>query len=194
MNKLKNELNKIANLTEQELSLIVNSMEKKEFKKGSIIHYGGEIMQDLYYLSSGVAKSSFYSENGAEFIWQLYFNFNNSHIKNAILDDCVSFYEQSPSELTFEALEDVALYKIPMQKLEEIYKQNCSWQKVALHLQQNAYNSAYKRVISMMSKDAKTRYNELVSKNPNIFNYVKSYHIAAYIGITPQSLSRLRKN
>ncbi len=55
------------------------------------------------------------------------------------------------------------------------------------------YASTYKRVISLMSESAEERYERLLREYPTIFSKVKSYHIASYLGIAPQTLSKLRK-
>jgi len=57
----------------------------------------------------------------------------------------------------------------------------------------NAYAISYKRVLSIMSEDAPQRFKRLLKENPSVFKNVKSYHIASYLGITPQSFSRLKK-
>ena len=56
------------------------------------------------------------------------------------------------------------------------------------------YASTYKRVLSLMGESAEERYVRLLKEYPTIFEKVKSYHIASYLGIAPQTLSKLRKN
>jgi len=193
VDKLRLEFEKMITISDAEWQEVVPLFKYRQFKKGEIFHYGGEIMNNVYYLSKGIAKSYFYGDNGKEFVWQIYYNHASLTVKNAMMDDCVSFYEQNDSLLTFEALEDVECYEISWKALEALYVSHSKWQYVGRVLTQGAYANAYKRIVSIMSQDSSSRYEALLAQYPNIFEYVKAYHIASYLGITPQSLSRLRK-
>lgn len=193
MNTLRAELEKMITISDEEWTDIVPLFKYRTFKKGEIFHYGGKIMQDVFYLANGIAKSYFYGEDGKEFVWQIYYNHASLTVKNTMMDDCVSFYEQSNSLLTFEALEDVECYQISWRDLEALYSSHIKWEHMGRMLTQTAYTNAYSRIISIMSQDSTSRYKALLAQYPNIFDYVKAYHVASYLGITPQSLSRLRK-
>lgn len=157
-----------------------------------MIHYAGDVMNRVYYIVSGVAKSSFLDTQDKEFIWQIYFNSGNKERKNIILDDSVSYVEQEGSFLNFEALSDVVCYYIEWKDLEVLFASDLKWQYLARMLTYEAYAISYKRVISIMGENATQRFLRLLKENPSLFEHVKSYHIASYLGITPQSLSRLK--
>jgi len=150
-------------------------------------------MDDVYYITDGVAKSYFIDSNGKEFIWQIYFNKGNKERKNITMDDSVSHFEKEGSFLSFEALEDVTCYSISWKNLEKLFASDMKWQFLGRMLTYEAYAISYKRVISIMSESATQRFERLLTENPSVFENVKSYHIASYLGITPQSFSRLKK-
>ncbi len=193
MQTLKQNLEEIITISDAEWQEVSKLFKSRYFKKHEMIYQGGEIMDVVFYLSNGVAKSYIYDAEHKEFIWQIYYNHAKLSTKSALLEDCVSYYDKTPSLLNFEALEDVECYEISRADLERLYESDMKWQYMGRMLTQSAYGNAYKRVVSIMTQNATARYTDLLNTYPNIFDYVKAYHIAAYLGIAPQSLSRLRK-
>lgn len=140
-----------------------------------------EIFTQCCYLEQGLARSYFYDSNDKDFTWLLYFRDDTANAINLFLDDSVGYYEKKGSMLNFEVLEDLVFQVIEIIDLDRIFKHNAF------------YSSIYKRALSIISESAEERYTRLVNDHPNIFNLVKSYHIASYLGIAPQTLSKLRK-
>jgi hypothetical protein len=95
--------------------------------------------------------------------------------------------------LNFEALEDSVFYTISLAELDEFLSKNKKWEHLArIWLHDTYFAATYKRVISLMSETAKARYERLLDEYPSITKQVKSYHIASYLGIAPQTLSKLK--
>ncbi len=172
--------------------MVKKLFKKEEYRTNEVIHFAGDIMDKVYYITEGVAKSYFLDQNAKEFIWQIYFNHGNKERKNITMDDSVSHFEREGSFLTFEALEDVTCYSILWEDLEHLFASNIKWQFLGRMLTYEAYAISYKRVVSIMRESATERFERLLVENPAIFEHVKSYHIASYLGITPQSFSRLK--
>jgi CRP-like cAMP-binding protein len=192
--KLRKELEYLGiEILDEEWKQVKNIFKKELYLENEMIHYAGDIMDRVYYITDGVAKSYFIDINGKEFIWQIYFNKGNRERKNIVMDDSVSYYEKEGGFLAFEALEDVICYSVSWKSLEILFASDIKWQFLARMLTYNAYAISYKRVLSIMSENATQRFQRLLKENPSVFKNVKSYHIASYLGITPQSYSRLKK-
>jgi len=195
MKYLRKELEKSIEIIDEEWKFISSKFKPKSSKKGEIIHYAGEIFSEIWYIKSGLARSYFIDNNGKDFTWQLYFNDGSMSKLNLFMDDSVSYYEQSGSLLSFEILEDAEFEVISMMDMDAIFDMNIKWQQFGRMMIHNTwYASTYKRVISLMSENAEERYQRLLREYPTIFEKVKSYHIASYLGIAPQTLSKLRKS
>ncbi len=165
----------------------------KHFKKGTTVHHAGNVFSEIWFIKSGLARSYFSDMNGKDLTWQLYFRGNSKHGLNHFMDDSVSFSEKAGSMLNFEVLEDSVFYVASLEAVNQFISQDKKWERLAKIWMHNTYYSAtYKRVLSLMSETAAERYRRLLDEYPFIFKQVKSYHIASYLGIAPQTLSKLK--
>jgi len=195
MNYLRAELEKSIEITDKEWEIVRSKFKPKSAKKGEIVHYAGDVFSDVWYIKSGLARSYFIDNNGKDFTWQLYFNDESMSKINLFMDDSVSYYEQSPSLVSFEILEDAEFEVISVADLDELFNMNMKWQHFGrMMIHDTWYASTYKRVLSLMGESAQQRYVRLLKEYPTIFEKVKSYHVASYLGIAPQTLSKLRKS
>jgi CRP-like cAMP-binding protein len=195
MQYLKKELEKSIEISDEEWEFIRSKFKPKSAKKGEIVHYAGDIFSEVWYIKSGLARSYFIDNNGKDFTWQLYFSDESMSKINLFMDDSVSYYEQSPSLVSFEILEDAEFEVIRIDDLDALFDMNMKWQHFGrMMIHDTWYASTYKRVISFMSETAQERYDRLLEEYPTIFEKVKAYHVASYLGIAPQTLSKLRKS
>lgn len=176
-----------------EWSNISGAVKKVTVEKGAVIHRSGDVFSDIYFVKSGLARSYFTDINGRDFTWQLYFRGRTKHGLNHFLDDSVSFYENTGSMLNFEALETSVFYTISLDDLDAFISMSKKWEHLTrIWLHDTYFAATYKRVISLMSETAKQRYERLLNEYPFILKQVKSYHIASYLGVAPQTLSKLK--
>ncbi|MCG7536543.1 Crp/Fnr family transcriptional regulator [Pseudoalteromonas sp. OOF1S-7] len=180
-------------VNDDEWDAACSMFETKHVKKGTTVHRAGDVFSEIWFVRSGLARSYLIDMNGKEHTWQLYFRGKSKHGLNHFMDDSVSFYEQTGSMLNFEILEDSVFYVAPLEELDKFISQQKKWAILARIWIHNTYYSAtYKRVLSLMSETAARRYERLLDEYPLIFKQVKSYHIASYLGIAPQTLSKLK--
>ncbi len=178
---------------DKEWSLACDGFNKVSVKKGAIVHLAGDVFSDIWFIKSGLARSYFTDINGRDFTWQLYFRGKSKHGLNHFMDDSVSFYENSGSMLNFEVLENAVFYVISLDELDKFISKDKKWEHLTrVWLHDTYYTATYKRVISLMSETVGERYERLLEEYPRIFKQIKSYHIASYLGVAPQTLSKLK--
>lgn len=178
---------------DKEWSLACDGFNKVSVKKGTIVHQAGDVFSDIWFIKSGLARSYFTDTNGREFTWQLYFRGKSKHGLNHFMDDSVSFYENSGSMLNFEVLENAVFYVISLDELDKFISKDKKWEHLTrVWFHDTYYAATYKRVISLMSETVGERYERLLEEYPRIFKQIKSYHIASYLGVAPQTLSKLK--
>lgn len=195
MKYLKKLITKHISIDEQEWNELTSKFKQVTVKKGTIISSAGDIFSDFYFIKNGLACSYFTDLNGKDFTWQIYFRGKSKYGLNYFMDDSVSYYENDASMLHFETLEDSVFYKISLKEMDNFLNNaDKKWEHLArIWLHDTYFSSTYKRVISLMSEDVEQRYERLLLEYPNIFNRVKSYHIATFLGVAPQTLSKLKK-
>ncbi len=181
------------NIEDDEWSYVCSELKLKTVKKGIIVHRAGDIFSEIWFIKSGLARSYFTDINGRDFTWQIYFRGRSKHGLNHFMDDSVSHYEQVGSMLNFEILEDSAFYVVGLDEMDKFLSTDKKWEHLArIWLHDTYFAATYKRVISLMSENAAEKYERLLDEYPSIFKHVKSYHIASFLGVAPQTLSKLK--
>ena len=195
MKYLKKLITKHISIDEEEWNELTSKFKQVIVKKGTTISSAGDIFSDFYFIKSGLARSYFTDLNGKDFTWQIYFRGKSKYGLNYFMDDSVSYYENDASMLHFETLEDSVFYKISLKEMDNFLNSaDKKWEHLTrIWLHDTYFSSTYKRVLSLMSEDVEQRYERLLLEYPNIFQRVKSYHIATFLGIAPQTLSKLKK-
>ena len=115
-------------------------------------------------------------------------------IENWWIGDFDAFYNQVPSELYIEAIEDCQLLSIHYESLQNIYAQAPIFERYFRLLITQAFIAQRKRILSTLEKNTQERYLEFCASYPNIKDRVPNYNIANYLGVSPENLSRVRKS
>ena len=180
-------LQHFSKLSETELAQMEESMEQKELKKGEYFLQQGQVCNYLGFLEQGIMRV-FHVANDKEYT--SYFNFGE---RNPFVSSFSSFISRKSSQESIHALEDCRLLMISYQDLEKLYAGSFAFQKLGRMISEYNYTLAVKRIYSLQHFTAQERYNELLHIYPNLINQVPHHYVASYLGITPESLSRIRK-
>ncbi len=168
------------------VNLINQGMERIEVKKGEILIDVNQVVIDQYYVHSGCLRSYFTDTVGKEHT--LMFAINDWWIS-----DYTAYFTKAAAIVTIECLQDAVIYKLPKEKLDNLYKNIPSLESFFRKKMEGAFASFQKRILGNISLSARERYHSFITTYPTIEKTVKNYHIASYLGITTESLSRIRK-
>jgi len=146
----------------------------------------GKIFKKIFYIKKGLLRIFFVTASGEEktffFRWE-------GHI--AAIPECI--FDNQPTRQTWQALEDCELMEIDFDIVEKLSENNISFIKTRMGLAEKMFLEALKRVESFVLDKPEERYQKLIIQNPEIIKRVADKHIASFIGVTPVSLSRIRK-
>lgn len=170
---------------EEDLNNLVRYFEIKKVSKGDTLLKAGSICRNGYFIVEGCFRYFIINSEGAEFNTQ--FSFEDWWI-----GDMQGILNNIPSKINIEALEDSTLLGITASDYNYLLKNSHSFAIYKYRLRIKSYESRIDHS-NEFHESAEKRYLNLLSKNPNITQRVSQYHIASYLGITPGSLSRLRK-
>ena len=192
-NKQKDIFNQFSPLDRDEWLLFKARAKIHHYKKGEIIHHAGDICSQLYFINIGIIRSYTLDSEGKDYTWGISFNDENSAINNVYLTDYDSFLNKTKSRVSFEVLEDCQLLSISYDDLQFLYQSSKTGERFGRLMAEQLYSYAYNLILDRLTKPASTRYKEFVENTPYLLDKVPQYHIATFLGITPQSLSRIRQ-
>jgi CRP-like cAMP-binding protein len=166
----------------------------KDYKKGDILHSAGTINTNFYFINHGLIRAYIIDHNGNDITWDFHFNDDTAQFYNTFIVDAATFPTQDISRITFELLEDSQIVSLNHQNLQVAYAYLEGIEKLSRLLAEQ--NGAYfqNRIMDRYTKNATQRYTEYINKYPNISSKVKQSYIASYLGIKPESLSRIKNH
>lgn len=184
-------IRKIVSLNDSGGKIFFNNSRKVLIPKGRIIFNQGEIARSAYFILSGKARSYYIDYMGKTTTWSFHFNEKQSEIKNLFIVDYKSFLTQTPGTMSIEALTDIIAIQIGHNGFN--YKFEHVMEKWLRKLNEYSFMVAYDRIFSLLTMSATERYENLLKQESYLLQMFSNYYIASYIGIAPQSLSRIRK-
>ncbi|MEO5564767.1 MAG: Crp/Fnr family transcriptional regulator [Chitinophagaceae bacterium] len=173
-------------LTDAEFEICKSMFTEKKYRKKQYILQEGEICKQETFITRGCIRTYEVDENGQEHILQF-------GIEGWWIGDLYSFLNNTPSSYNIDCIEDCEVLHMSKVNLEELYVEVPKLERFFRILMQNAYSAAQQRILYTISKPAAERYHDFITKYPHIEQRVADHHIASYLGIAPQSLSRIRK-
>ncbi len=157
---------------------------REEVPQKQFVLKEGQVAQKMYFIEKGCVRG-YYLKEGQEV--------NSWFMKEGdFVISIVSFYAKSPSEEIIETLEESLLWSISRQNLERLYLQYPAFNLVGRLLTEKYYVLSEQRTQNLRKKTADERYRNLVASFPDISNRVPLKYIASYLGISSETLSRLR--
>jgi CRP-like cAMP-binding protein len=146
----------------------------------------GKIFKKIFYIKKGLLRIFFVTESGEEKTF--FFRWEG---QIAAIPECI--FDNQPTRQTWQALEDCELMEIDFDIVEKLSENNISLIKTRLGFAEKMFLDALKRVESFVLDKPEERYQKLIIQKPEIVKRVADKHIASFIGVTPVSLSRIRK-
>ncbi|MFZ4861435.1 Crp/Fnr family transcriptional regulator [Sphingobacterium sp. Mn56C] len=178
-------INKIYNIPLSSRSLLAEHIEEMSLTKGKILLKANKVEHAIYLIKSGIVRAYSDHEDGEITFW-----FGEEG--EAILS-MKSYVQNARSYENIELLEDCVLYKISIHTLTQFYEKDIHIANWGRKLAENELLKVEERLISRELLSAKQRYDKLLEQQPSLLKRVPLKHIASYLGITPVSLSRIRK-
>jgi CRP-like cAMP-binding protein len=185
---LQNLINKIKNsisLSSEAEKYIYSIAKEKMVSKGEILIREGQTVNKTFFVLYGSLRSFCINKESKEHTLQF-------AIKDWWISDFMAIYNNEPASLTVECISDSAVIEFNAQKLNDIYLQFPEFEPFQRKNLERHIVSLHKRILNQLQLTALDRYNLFIEKYPNIEQHVTNYHIASYLGITQQSLSRVR--
>jgi CRP-like cAMP-binding protein len=183
-NKILASFSRLITLSSDQQVEIARLLEYQELPKDTVILASGQISDRIYFINEGLVRA-FYQRDGKEHT--LWLGFAGEFVYAV-----QSFIEQSPSIDTIVLVTDCKLSSLSFQRIQYLYEKDPIWNKFVRLMFEKYYVILTERIRTFQSLSAAERYDQVDKRHPNILAEVKLAHLASYLGMTPETLSRLR--
>ena len=154
--------------------------------KGTVIHRPGEVFEDLGFLIQGATRTYFKNKDNEDVSYLL-------NVEGDTYGDYESYVTGKPSTFSIEAVTNVVAIHFSKSQIEQLSNEDNIWLRVARRISDLAFLDAKQRLDDILLLTPEERYLKLVEARPRILQVMPLMYVSSYIGITPQSLSRIRK-
>lgn len=175
----------IIGIDDLDLQLVLSKCIKRQISKGKLILKKGQIANQYFFIVSGGVRF-FYETNGQE-------NTTWVTFKNEFFTEISSLNPQKPSRFNIEAIEDTELVVITKKDMDFLYGHVAVWEEFGRKIWEAMSVRMIDQILNFQTLSAEERYLEFMN-NPELIQKTSVKHLAAVLGITPNALSRIRKN
>jgi CRP-like cAMP-binding protein len=184
---LKAHVAKLAVLTDDQFDYFFSFFKKQSFKKGQVIISEGNVVDSEYFVISGCLKSFFINDDLKMFILQF-------AMPNWWASDYNALYNHTGATISVDCITDTEVLCLSNTDREKLCGELHSAEHFFRWRTNRGYVAAQKRLLSFMNNDVKYRYEELLKLYPELYNIVPKSLIAAYLGVSRETLSRLHQS
>jgi CRP-like cAMP-binding protein len=181
---LKQHIAKTATLTDEQFDYVFSYFKPLSYKKGQVVISEGDRVDHEYFVISGCLKAFYVSDEIKMYILQF-------AMPTWWTSDYGALYNMTKATINVDCITDAEVLCLSNQDREKI----CSEFHQAEHFfrwrTNRGYLASQKRLLSFMNNNTRTRYEDLLAQYPQLYNLVPKHLIAAYLGVSRETLSRL---
>ncbi|OLY93823.1 cAMP-binding domain of CRP or a regulatory subunit of cAMP-dependent protein kinases [Cnuella takakiae] len=173
-------------LSEQEMEYVKGLLKPKKLRRKQYLLQEGDVCREIGFVEKGALRAYSVDEGGTERIIQF-------ALEGWLIADLYSFLTAEAATYSIDAIEDAELLLISRSAHEELLRNLPQYETYTRLSITNAYIAMQRRITSIISTTPEDRYADFIAKYPQIAQRVPQHMIASYIGLTPETLSRVRK-
>lgn len=179
-------LSEFVNIPEDHIHLLDKLVEKISVKKKTQLLTAGSVSDYIYFIDKGLIR--FYINDSEKNDISVKFFTEGSFFSNI-----TSFTDRTPSKFNIETIENSVLHRIHRDNLAIVYEKFPEIQKVGRLMYEQALKEAIENNITILTSSAEERYRQILNDNQKLVLRIPVKYLSTYLGIHPNSLSRIRK-
>lgn len=179
---------KLTKLSDEELMAVMQMARSVSFKQGGFFSTPDTTCTQIAVLQTGIGRV-YHLHDGKEIT-----DYFNTTVRNPLVSSFVSFLKRKPSREYVQFLTNAEVLVINYDQLQELYNRFPSFERLGRLMAEQNYLLALERIESLQYHNATQRYESFLKLYPGLMNQIPHHFVASYLGVTPESLSRIRKN
>lgn len=183
--RLLTHLKPYTDLTEEEIKSLRQLIRKKEYSKQEMIFTAGQISQEIYFVTKGCVRL-FYNADGKDRTAFFY-------TEGKFICAGESFTYGVPAKENYQAIEDTELYIFDKANIERMLELSPKFALIGQIATENELIACQAMIASFVTQSAEERYVDLLETHGELFQRVPQQYIASYLGVSPETLSRIKK-
>lgn len=182
---LRQRLHELAPLTDDQWLRFASIVEPVSYSKHDFLIQAGQLENYIHYIAKGMVRLSL-NNDGKDISLDFIFSHN-------FVSAYSSFLTGQASAFTIQALTDVQTYRFSRTNLSYLYDESHQAERIGRVIAEQAFLRKTSREVLFLTSTAKQRYVQLLEQNPILVQTISVKHLASYLGIEPESLSRIRR-
>lgn len=180
-------MSSVVNMDVEAFNLSSPYWKLKAYKKGGFFNEYHSVCKNLGFIIEGVFRIYRADEETSEEKNLLFFS------NGQFVASYTSFFSQKPCNYYTASVDASLILYIHIDNLHKLYKESHQWERFGRYIAETAFHQLMANTEGFLFKTAEERYMDMMEQHPEIFSSVPLYHLASYLGIKAQSLSRIRK-
>lgn len=172
-------------MSPEEIKAVDTLIPIKEFKKGQLLLKEGSIAKECYFNIKGCVRS-YQILNGEERTTQFF-------VEGDPIASLLSYLNKTPANHYFECIEDSTLAVLSFDNEQKLYNQHPKFERLCRNSIEQEFGKQQEILQNYLTKNPEERYLMLQETRPELLQRVPQYHLATFLGVQPESLSRIRK-
>lgn len=183
---LKRFLNALLPIADSEIQELSSICTTTSFRKREHLVSAGEQAREIFFYSSGLIRFFHFNHQGVEITSDFYFGPN-------IVSSYTSLLTGQPSQVYLQAMADMSFLTIRYDELQSLYDRFPAIERIGRLLAEQVAIKSEAHLFSLLNFSAEERYLELAKQHPEYIKTIPIQHLASYLGVTRETLSRIRK-
>ena len=185
LEKIRENLLKYVAFSDEELTHLIAKIDSTTIKKNEFFLMEGETCRHVAFINKGFVRL-YYVKDGKEY--------NSGFFQpGAWISEYASFLHKKPSLFFIQALEESELFLLSYDTMQKLYEEGKAFERLGRLIAENLFLAYFKRNISLLLDSPEERYQAFLQENEALVALIPLYQIASFIGVEPESLSRIRK-
>ncbi|MFD3449778.1 Crp/Fnr family transcriptional regulator [Microbacteriaceae bacterium 4G12] len=179
-------MDKFSTLNKEEQQTIVEDVQIEEYKKGTILLRQGDVPIHCYFVLKGCVRQHFIDEAGKEVT-------SNFYTEEQAISNFNHHKQDKSSAYSLTCLEDCILVIGDLDKIKDMFNKYSQLESMTRRMIEHNFGEVQDELASFIASTPEERYKALLRKRPYLVDRVPQHQLASYLGITPESLSRIKK-